>query len=79
MTSYGGGGGGGLGNIILLAVGAAIIYGLVTSFLDNRADSGSAAPDDGYAGVCSQPAAARLQCSACTVDLWWLVHACLGS
>ena len=48
MQSYGGGGGG-LGNIIILAVGAAIVYGLVTSFLDNRSDSGPAA-DDGYTG-----------------------------
>ena len=41
VQSYGGGGGG-LGNIILLAVGAAIVYGLVSSFLDNRSDSDSA-------------------------------------
>ena len=47
-----GGGGGGLGNIIILAVGAAIVYGLVTSFLDNRSDSGGGAAEDTVSGAC---------------------------
>ena len=66
MQTYGGGGGG-LGNIIILAVGAAIVYGLVTSFLDNRSDSGGRASDESYSGACSWlPAVRQVHLSATT-------------
>lgn len=61
VQSYGGGGGG-LGNIIILAVGAAIVYGLVSSFLDNRSDSGSAS--DTVEGV---PCTCLKSCDSCKV------------